>query len=288
MSRPCSWLDGRPDGLPLDDRGLAYGDGVFETVLLVDGVPIWWTAHLARLERGAAVLGIVAPERAAWARDLERAVATAGFGSRRAVLKLVLTRGSGARGYAVRAPSRPRRVVSIGPAPDSAGPALHGLRLRWCQTALAVQPALAGLKHLNRLEQVLARREWSGPDVDEGLMCDTQGRVVAAISGNLLCLSGQRWITPPVDQAGIAGVCRGRLLDAGLVIEAELRPDDIVSADALAVCNSVRGILPVRLLDQRGWTFGSPVRTLQRRLGELEPAFHHSFLDDPDLDDALA
>lgn len=287
MSVPESWVDGRREGVPADDRGLAYGDGVFETLLLVDGEPVWWEAHLARLERGAAVLGIVAPERAVWARDLARAV-EAWNGPRRAVLKLLLTRGGGARGYAVRAPSRPRRVVSIGDAPDSARAARTGLRLRWCQTALAIQPVLAGLKHLNRLEQVLARREWSEPEIDEGLLCDTQGRVISAISGNLLCLTGTRWVTPPVDQAGIAGICRGRLLDSGLVSEAELRPDEVIEADALAVCNSVRGILPVRQLEQRCWSPGSALRALQGSLAALAPAFHHPFLDEPPLDDALA
>ncbi len=287
MSRPSSWVDGRSEGVPADDRGLAYGDGVFETVLLVDGRPVWWEAHLARLERGAAVLGIVAPERSLWARDLARAVET-WSGGPRAVLKLLLTRGGGARGYVVRSLSRPRRVVSIGEAPDCARAAEFGLHLRWCQTALAIQPALAGLKHLNRLEQVLARREWSEPEIDEGLMCDTQGRVVSAISGNLLCLTGQGWVTPPVDQAGIAGVCRGFLLDSGLLAEAELRPDEVVAADALAVCNSVRGILPVRQLDRRGWTPGPAVRALQRQLAEQAPAFHHSFLDQPQWDDAPA
>lgn len=278
MSGTACWVDGRAEGLPADDRGLAYGDGVFETVLLHAGSAVWWDAHLARLERGAATLGIVAPERALWERDLRRALQANVSG--RQVLKLILTRGSGARGYAVRAPSRPRRVALLGPAPASGDAARHGLSLRWCRTALAIQPALAGLKHLNRLEQVLARREWSEPDIDEGLMCDTQGRAVSAIAGNLLCLTGQGWITPPVDQCGVAGVCRTRLLEAGLLIEGELRPDDLLAADALAVCNSVRGILPVRQLDRRGWVVGSAVRDLQRRLAELEPAFAHDFLDD--------
>jgi 4-amino-4-deoxychorismate lyase len=275
-----AWVDGRVEGVPADDRGLAYGDGLFETVLLVDGRAVWWDAHLARLERGAAVLGFVAPERACWKRDLERAVEESRSSSGRRVAKLILTRGSGTRGYAVRAPSRPRRVVAIGAAPEVAFAAQQGLHLRWCRTALAIQPALAGLKHLNRLEQVLARQEWSEPDIDDGLMCDALGRAVSAISGNLLCLTGRGWSTPPVDQSGVAGLCRARLLAAGLVTEAELRPDEVMAADALAVCNSVRGILPVRRLDQRGWAIGPVVRDLQRALARIEPAFHHSFLDD--------
>ena len=280
MSGMQCWVDGRCEGVPGDDRGLAYGDGVFETVLLVDGRPVWWAAHLARLQRGAAVLGFVAPERAIWQRDLERAVETSGGAAGRRVLKLVLTRGSGARGYAVRAPLRPRRIVSIGPAPEVELQARAGLRLRWCRTALAIQPALAGLKHLNRLEQVLARQEWGEADIDDGLMCDTQGRAVSAISGNLLCRTQAGWVTPPVDQAGIAGLCRAQLLAAGLLSEAELRPDDVMAADALAVCNSVRGILPVRRLDRRGWACGPELRALQRALARIEPAFHHPFLDD--------
>ena len=283
MSAPACWVDGRPVAfIPADDRGFAYGDGVFETVLLVQGRPVWWEAHLSRLEQGAAVLGIVPPERGAWQRDLAAVLAARpALATQRAVLKLVLTRGSGARGYAVAAPCRPRRVFSVSSAPEVEEAARYGWTLRWCRTTLAIQPALAGLKHLNRLEQVLARREWSDPAIDEGLMCDTQGRVISAVAGNLLCLTARGWFTPALRDCGIRGVCRGALLDAGLVHEAELRPDEVLDAEALAVCNSVRGILPVRRLEERGWQVAGPVRTLQRALAAREPAFAHSFLDDP-------
>jgi len=280
-STPC-WVDGRPSsGIPVDDRGFSYGDGLFETILLSLGRPVWWDAHLGRMERGAAALGIVAPDRAAWERDLAAALAARpGLSERRAVVRLVLTRGSGARGYKVSAPCRPRRVLSIGEAPDAIEAARYGWVLRWCSTTLAIQPALAGLKHLNRLEQVLARREWSDPGVDEGLMCDGHGRVVSAVGGNLLCLTPRGWLTPPVAEAGVAGVCRGEVLRNEWIHEAELRPADLTHAQAIAVCNSVRGILPVRRLGDTGWPVGAEVRALQRHLAEREPAFHYPFLDD--------
>ncbi|GIX35744.1 MAG: aminodeoxychorismate lyase [Lysobacteraceae bacterium] len=282
MSAQRCWVDGRAgSGVPADDRGLAYGDGLFETVLVVEGRPVWWEAHLDRLEHGAAVLGIVAPARGLWWNDLLAARAELpGLARGRWVARLTLTRGSGPRGYALRAPMRPRRILALAPAPACADAARHGLRLRWCRTALAVQPALAGLKHLNRLEQVLARQEWNEPGIDEGLMCDTRGAVVSAISANLLCLTGRGWVTPPVTQAGVAGVCRRMLLENGWVGEGELRCDEVDGARALAVCNSVRGILPVRQLGTRGWGIEPELRALQRRLAAIEPAFHHPFLDD--------
>jgi len=255
--------------LPADDRGLAYGDGVFETVLCVEGRAVWWDRHLARLERGAAVLGIAVPDETAWQHDRERLLRTA---PPRCVLKLILTRGSGGRGYAPPQSTRPRRIVSRHVAPPN-GAVCDGLRLRWCATRWSLQPRLAGLKHLNCLDRVLARAELHEADFDEGLMCDVAGQPISAISGNLLVLRQGRWLTPPLDACGVAGICRERLLEHGLIEIAPLRRDEVETAGGLVVCNSVRGILPVIRLGERQWPPNEATRALQHRLAEIEPAF---------------
>lgn len=250
------------------DRGLAYGDGLFETLRVSAGRLPWWNAHLARLANGARRLGLPMPD-ATWLAG--EAAALLANAPAEAVLKLVLTRGSGGRGYS--APDAPVPTVLLSahalPAPFD-GP----LSLRWCETRLALQPRLAGLKHLNRLEQVLARAEWRDPAIHEGLMLDAAGRVTCATAANVFALLDGRWLTPALHEAGVAGIARGWVLaNAPGAAEAELRPADIEAAEALFLCNAVRGILPVGRLGQHAWAPHPALEELRRRLRRDVPAF---------------
>jgi len=249
------------------ERGLAYGDGLFETLRVFGGQPVWWAQHLDRLARGAAVLGIPMPARD-WLQARVRELLQAA--PQDAVLKRVLTRGVGGRGYAAGALA-PTLVLSLHPAPALI---TTPLALRWCDTRMAIQPALAGLKHLNRLEQVLARREWSDPAIHEGLMLDIEDGVACATSANVFARVHGRWLTPPVDRRGVAGVARAWVLanvpDSG---EAGFTRDSIESADSLFLCNAVRGILPVGSLGTRRWAPHPALAELQQLLGRAEPAF---------------
>jgi 4-amino-4-deoxychorismate lyase len=250
------------------DRGLAYGDGLFETVLVFAHQAVWWPAHWARLARGAAALGFGLPQREWLEAELGPLLSSA---PDNAVLKLILTRGAGGRGYAADPELEPTLVLSVHAAPPQpAGP----LVLRWCDTRLAIQPALAGIKHLNRLEQVLARAEWRDPAIHEGLMLDTEGRVACATAANVFARIGGRWLTPPVHRRGVAGVARAWVLaNAPDAAEAELTAADVESAEALFLCNAVRGILPVGRLGQKHWAPHPALDDLRRRLGRDEPAF---------------
>jgi len=250
------------------DRGLAYGDGVFEPLLVHASEPVWWQEHWQRLLRGAARLGLSVPDENEVRHECMAMLADA---PSRAVLKIVLTRGSGGRGYRPPADATPTVVLSTHPAP---GPLARPLHLRWAKTTLALQPALAGIKHLNRLEQVLARAEWDDPDVDEALVCDGEDRVVSAISANLFVLLGGRWLTPSVERCGIAGIARQWLLaNLPAAAVAELNPAEVSRADALFLCNSVRGILPVRRLGNREWPRDDAVAPVQALLAAAHPAF---------------
>jgi 4-amino-4-deoxychorismate lyase len=189
----------------------------------------------------------------------------------RSVLKIILTRGGGGRGYRSPQSPSPTVIVSSHPQPE---PTPDSIALRWCKTAVAIQPALAGIKHLNRLEQVLARAEWSDPGIFDGLMCDTEDRVVCATSANLFALIGGRWVTPGVERCGVAGIARGWVLaNTPGASEADLSAAEVSHADALFLCNAVRGILPVGRLGLREWTRHEEVAILRRRLAEAQPAF---------------
>lgn len=256
----------RSTELSISNRGLAYGDGLFETMRVHGGELPLWPRHLARLREGAQRLGIGLPEPA----FIEARIADMIAGVDAGVVKLLLTRGNGGRGYAPPADAQPVWTLALHPLPP---PASVGLRLHACELRLAIQPALAGIKHCNRLEQVLARAEVERAGCDEGVMRDSEGRAVCATSANLLAYCGGRWLTPPVERCGVAGVLRGWLLAQRLVEEAELRMDELESADALALCNAVRGILPVSLLGARNWALHPALTELQARLAMAYPMF---------------
>ncbi len=258
----------RTDAVDPRDRGLAYGDGVFETILIHQNAPVWWDAHVARMIRGCAVLGIAPPAPEFLRAEIDAMIAHCARG----VLKLIVTRGIGERGYAPSQDVAPTLVLSLSAAPAFAS--RDGLVLRWCETPLAIQPRLADIKHLNRLDQVLARAEWRDTAIHEGLQCDTNGRVVSATSANLFVLRDGRWLTPPVVECGIAGICRAWVLEhVASAAEAELVRADIESADAILLCNSVRGILCVAALGSRRWSLHPQAIVLRRQLVAAEPAF---------------
>ncbi|MCU0975687.1 MAG: aminodeoxychorismate lyase [Steroidobacteraceae bacterium] len=230
-------VDGAADvGLDPLDRGLQYGDGLFETVAWRRGAPRLAEYHLERMATGCDRLGIPRPpERALLAEMAE----VAGAGD--ATVKVVVTRGSGPRGYRPpRAPS-PRRIVAGFEATAApAGP----WQARLCATRLGRNPSLAGLKHLNRLEQVLARAEWDDPGIHEGLMLDDVGRVVCGTQSNLFVAAGGRLVTPRLDECGVAGVMRRAVLAwaraCGLdAAEAHVTVDDLRAADEVFVTSAL-------------------------------------------------
>jgi 4-amino-4-deoxychorismate lyase len=256
------------DSLAGDDRGLAYGHGLFETILVHHGQPVWWREHWQRLEQGARVLGIPMPEESVLRGRVDPLIASA----TRAVLKIIVTGGRGGRGYASPAEPVPTVIVSLHDSPPPVSP--EGIAVRWCQTALAIQPALAGIKHCNRLEQVLARAEWSDPEIFEGLVCDTDGRVISATAANLFARIGGRWLTPGVQRCGVAGIARGWLMaHVDRAGQADLTRAEIENAEAVFLCNAVRGILPVRQLGQRQWLPDAGVEQIRRQLAQALPAF---------------
>jgi 4-amino-4-deoxychorismate lyase len=258
----------RVDALPHGDRGLAYGDGLFETMRAHAADIPWWGRHWARLAHGAVRLQMPLPPEALVRAEVDRLLCEAAGD---AIVRVQVTRGPG-RGYAPPVDASPTWILSLHPPPQAPG---HGLRLRWCASRLALQPALAGIKHCNRLEQVLARSEWSAGEagIDEGLMRSTEGDVVCATAANLFVLDDAGWATPPVDRCGVAGVCRGWILAATGARELRLAVADVESAQALVLCNAVRGILPVARLGGRAWPPHPQVTALQRRLASAHPAF---------------
>ncbi|HET6805677.1 MAG TPA: aminodeoxychorismate lyase, partial [Frateuria sp.] len=255
-------VDGQAtDRVSVLDRGLGYGDGLFETVRFLGTEAPLWSRHAHRLEEGCRRLRLPLPDPGVLLAEA-RAVSQAMVQS---VVRITLTRGVGARGYGPPAQPDPTRIVAaFDPPPHDAAAPADGVRMRLCATRLAPQPLLAGLKHLNRLEQVLARSEWDDPSIAEGLLCDADGLAISATAANLFVVSGGMLATPALDRCGVAGVARAEILAAWP--HAQVRPiplAELHQADELFLSSSVRGILPVRELDGRPLAVGPVTRALQ-------------------------
>lgn len=255
-------VDGRDEArVSVFDRGLLYGDGLFETIRFRSGAAPLWDRHMQRLREGCTRLGLPAPATDLLAREARWVLADADA----AVVRIALTRGVGERGYAPPSDSHATRIVAAHPLPVVP---VHwyqrGIRVRSCGLRLAPQPRLAGLKHLNRLEQVLARAEWSDPDVVEGLLFDHGGHLVSATAANVFGVLDGTLATPALDQCGVAGVLRAELLDVfPRTVVKPITRDAAMRMEEMFVCSSVRGVLPVRELDGRVLRIGDVTRAAQ-------------------------
>lgn len=247
-------INGKPaDSIAITDRGLLYGDGLFETIAVADGRLFCWTEHTIRLQEGCRRLNLPCPG----SQELYDEALQLAANAERAVLKLILTRGSSGRGYAPVPAAIPNRILSLHPWPEYPDSyRSKGVRVRICTNRLTSNPLLAGIKHLNRLEQVLARGEWTEPDIAEGLMLDAASNVIEGTMSNLFIYRNGILETPDVGHAGVAGIIRGRILAAAqeLGIEAMIASLDlheIEAAEELFLCNSLIGIWPVRAVGDK-------------------------------------
>lgn len=261
-------VNGRPTDVDPADRGLAYGDGLFETMAASNGAIRWLDRHLDRLVTGCGRLMIPVPN-----LDLIRRWITAHTPEHgRAVVKLIVTRGGGARGYRPAPNLRP--TVVIGTTPWPTPPASHytaGIEIVTCGIRLGENPKLAGLKHLNRLEQVMAQLELAQRQADEGLLMTAGNRVVSGTSCNLFGVYGTTLRTPRVDRCGVRGVMRGLVLEscseAGLTgEETELDLETFLRADELFATNAVLGIRPIRRVDSTSFAAGPKTHMIRQLL----------------------
>ncbi|TAN70970.1 MAG: aminodeoxychorismate lyase [Methylobacter sp.] len=259
--------------IEISDRGFQYGDGLFETIEVRDGQAVFLESHLERLDLGCRRLYIPFP--GVQLLSLEAKELCRQWHSARAVLKIIVTRGSGGRGYRQPDVIQPTRVLSLHPYPDyPENYREQGIVARFCTTRLGLNPSLAGIKHLNRLEQVMARSEWNDQAIQEGLMLDGNDHVIEGTMTNLFYIKNDRLYTSALTQSGVAGIIRSIIMvlsaNHGLpVIEHTFTKDELLSADEVFVCNSIIGIWPIRQIETVRFSVGPITHSIQCRLDKF-------------------
>jgi 4-amino-4-deoxychorismate lyase len=259
-------------GISPYDRGLHFGDGLFETLVCRQGKIRFLALHLERLALGCERLRIHLGDIEPLRQELQTVAAAVGD----ALVKVIVTRGDAvARGYAASGTEVATRVVFQYPLPSENVSAVHdGIHARVAQLRYGENERLAGMKHLNRLEQVLARSEVPAEDAAELLVFSSSGFLVSGTMSNVFLVQNGRVRTPRIDRCGVAGVMRRVVLREASALgieteEAQLTAADVEGAAEMFVTNARIGIWPVRSLDSRMFEIGPMTRRLQGHVAPL-------------------
>jgi 4-amino-4-deoxychorismate lyase len=267
------WLDGTPTAvLPLPDRGLDYGDGLFETLLVDHGKPLYTEFHLERLAHGLRALAL--PDCLSAARQQLESAADAAFCQNKwpwASLRLSVIRGSGRRGYTPAMNATPRVLIQIGCLDRDCGQMSSAATLGVAAIRLSKQPLLAGIKHLNRLEQVLAAAQAQEEGTDECIVLDQTEHLTCVVAGNLFLVRHGELLTPKMVDCGVLGTRRRLIIEKwapliGLhVREVRLTLSDLHTAEEVFYSNSLQTVRPVARVREQCWDNHSVCNALFQR-----------------------
>lgn len=265
-------VDGAPATvIPADDRAFAYGDGVFRTLAMRAGTPDLWPRQWTKLMADCRALALIPAAESDVRQDISRIAAAMPD----CALRITFSRGSGGRGYEMPLNAQTRRVVSGSALPQYPAAFFdQGILARVCTLRLAQQPRLAGIKHLNRLENVLARAEWCDPAIAEGLLFDSEGNVIGGTRCNLFIVEGGRLTTPDLSRCGVAGVTRDLVIESarnhGIPCKIEtIDRERLDAADEVILVNSLIGAWAVAALEQRAWSDFSMTTLVRKWLDAL-------------------
>lgn len=242
------------------DRGFSYGDGVFRTMRVHNGLPVSWPFHYQKLVADCAAIGIVCPSAELLMSDFQKLFETELFQENsNDVAKIIITRGEGERGYAPPVITVPTRVLIKSNMPQYAAANYEqGVQLHVCKIRLSAQPKLAGIKHLNRLENVMARMEWRDETVFDGLLLDGRDNIIECTMSNIFIRIGNSLMTPDLSQCGVAGITRQRILGLGKLLGLNVTTENIsmsqlLGADEVVICNSLYGAFQVTHIEDKIW-----------------------------------
>lgn len=254
--------------ISISDRGLQFGDGLFETIRIHQGKPVWWQQHMDRLLEGCRRLHFASlPDIKILRKEADLLLQDFSTGT----MKIIITRGNSSSGYAAEAGLMPNRVVTVKPGRRHQPKSGQGVVMGVCAQRINGSSQLSGIKHLNRLEQVLARTQCQAEGWDECIMMDNEDKVVECSMSNLFVWQQGRLLTPQLGQSGIKGICRDKIISLAAVngIEVEqcdLELQDMLNSDGLFVSNSLIGIWPVARFVDRTFKTETNTGMLQSQL----------------------
>lgn len=273
LSSLDSFINGCPENqVPVTARSLAYGDGVFESIRLKAGKPLRLELHLQRMSEGAHRLKLNFDQTRLQA-ELEQYLAyLAEQKVEEGALKVMLVRSGTAQGYGYGLPTTSDHVLIYRPVNHVHEKALQGVKVRLCDTRLQSNPTLAGIKHLNRLEQVLARSEWQDDSISEGIMLDADNHVIEGTMSNVFCYSRGLLMTPIINDTGVSGVMRRYVIEKLApsrkinVVETHISEKLLIDSDEVFLTNALIGIWPVRAYENTRWERWPVTQSLQTLL----------------------
>lgn len=254
--------------LAISDRGLHYGDGLFETIAVQNKTLLCWEDHIARLQKGCALLAIPTPSVAQLKDEADSLITS----DEKQVIKIIISRGEGGRGYALPEETTTTRIISRHPWPKHADDnETQGVNVRICDYRYSHNSVLAGVKHLNRLEQVLARSEWSDQSIAEGIVLDSFNNVIEGTMSNVFYIKDNTLNTPELSQCGIDGIIRKKIIVLANTLNISIAIKDIslkelLSAEEIFICNSIIGVWPVSILDNKSFPIGSMTKKIRNEL----------------------
>lgn len=266
-------IDGEPCAqLSVSDRGFSYGDGLFETILVVGTILPFKQLHWQRLQRGCERLGIVLDVNLLEQyidKLLQHLSKSDGNSQQKSILKIIVTRGMGKRGYKPSTGAIPTIVLQLSKKPEPID-YNDGVALCLCKHRLGLNPSLAGIKHLNRLDNILASMEIDSEKYQEGLIFDLNDNLIEAVSRNVFIIKDEELITPILDNCGVAGVARDLILEkyrqqlSLLTKEKPITRDELFNADEVFLTNSIDGVWPVKSIEDKKIPVGPAAQKLQQ------------------------
>jgi len=270
------WFEVDSEIRPADPagRGLQYGDGLFETVAIRNGKPRLWRYHIERLVRGCARLGLAAPHERL-ERELELVLRRCELDTAYCIAKIIVSAADTDRGYGRTMPSQTNVTIGLFPStPADKQNYLDGVSTMLCETRLATGSPVAGLKSLNRVEQVLARSECLQSGVFEGFTRDADNRLICGTISNMFIVQNTTVCTPSLVRCGVAGTMRQLVIDLmdreGEGVEVrDLIEEDLATADEVFIANSQMGALPVRCCGDYTWSVGDRTRHVMALLADF-------------------
>ncbi len=264
------WINGQlAESVPLNDRSFQYGDGCFTTILTRNGEPDLWDYHLDRMQQTLSRLAIDEPD---W-KLVYNWVTAISYSDSLAGVKIHISRGQGGRGYSPKGIHQPQVTTSRFHYPTNyASWQQYGVKLAICETRLGMNPLLAGMKHNNRLEQVLIKSELDELQADDGLVLDLNDNVIETSMANIFWVKNSILYTPLLAMSGVSGVMRRHIIQLAKqtslsMKEATFSLSDVVNADEIFISNALLGIAPViQLADKYQYSIGPMTKFLQERI----------------------